>query len=380
MFSSNQRLQDCAVSDPAHVTPGSQGLHVFLIQQALRLLTSAEIAPSELDSFTYGPSTAEEVLAYKQQRGIINFAYQTTADNIVGKMTIERLDREMLAFEMGLLRLGGAGFLFRGISLLAAGKVATAGPQVVIVSEGQVQFSTWARQVVKFFTEAKKPIANLSIEAPTSPSQIATVYETAAILAGAGGIIIINAGHGFPPGAGTADDGRFDLAPHKRFMVGGRNNILVGEPAPPNPTEKIVRMHTSAFYDEEPGLPRRSKKHDDETINQKQPAAKERLANWNAYESVCKSFKARRLHGVVLLTCRVGQSSGLLKKVSTQWGCPIIGYRRRVVGELTRNFKGKRLVSLRSRLFLEGDAPNSGTNIPLGEVWIPMASDMVLIS
>ena len=38
-------------------------------------------------------------MAYKQKRNIINYSYQTRADNIVGKMTIAALDEEMLDWE-----------------------------------------------------------------------------------------------------------------------------------------------------------------------------------------------------------------------------------------------------------------------------------------
>jgi len=50
-------------------------------------------------SSRYDPSTANAVLLYKKERNIINRSYQTQADNIVGKMTIAALDREMLAKE-----------------------------------------------------------------------------------------------------------------------------------------------------------------------------------------------------------------------------------------------------------------------------------------
>ena len=50
LFSGNQRLESCAVSDPSHVTNGDHGLHVFLIQQAVRVLDAADIARAELDS------------------------------------------------------------------------------------------------------------------------------------------------------------------------------------------------------------------------------------------------------------------------------------------------------------------------------------------
>ena len=42
------------------------------------------------------------MLAYKAARGIINRAYQTVPDNIVGKMTITSLDNDMVPLEHGV--------------------------------------------------------------------------------------------------------------------------------------------------------------------------------------------------------------------------------------------------------------------------------------
>lgn len=92
-------LQACLVKDPAHVLPGARGAHVAKIQKALLLLDKAEISASELRSKTYGATTTAAVLAFKRKRKIINVAYQTQADNIVGKMTIARLDEEMVELE-----------------------------------------------------------------------------------------------------------------------------------------------------------------------------------------------------------------------------------------------------------------------------------------
>jgi hypothetical protein len=91
----NAALQSCLVSDPAHVTPGARGEHVGLIQKCVLVLDDSRIAPDELRTRTYGPSTAAAVLSYKRARKIINRAYQSQADNIVGKMTIAKLDEEI---------------------------------------------------------------------------------------------------------------------------------------------------------------------------------------------------------------------------------------------------------------------------------------------
>lgn len=98
-FRNDPRLQQCAVSHPAHVTPGSRGPHVRLIQAALEELDGATIALSEIETAFYGPSTASAVLTYKTDRKIINSSYQRTADNIVGLMTVKAMDDELLANE-----------------------------------------------------------------------------------------------------------------------------------------------------------------------------------------------------------------------------------------------------------------------------------------
>lgn len=95
VFRGNPKLEAAAISDPAHILPGAWGPHVGKIQMALIQLNGANIAEYELQRQAYGVSTAAAVLAYKRKRNIINFSYQTKADDIVGKMTIAALDREM---------------------------------------------------------------------------------------------------------------------------------------------------------------------------------------------------------------------------------------------------------------------------------------------
>jgi peptidoglycan hydrolase-like protein with peptidoglycan-binding domain len=99
LFQGSTSLEACLSHDSAHVTPGAVGEHVQLIQRALVYLGDKSITGSEYRSGTYGPTTAGAVLRFKQQRQIINRTYQTQADNIVGKMTIRRLDDEMLMIQ-----------------------------------------------------------------------------------------------------------------------------------------------------------------------------------------------------------------------------------------------------------------------------------------
>jgi hypothetical protein len=99
LLSSNDRLQACEVQDLAHVKTGDQGDFVNLIQQALAATDDADIDEGEVRASRYGKSTASAVLNYKTKRQIINRAYQNKPDDIVGKMTIKRLDDEMAELE-----------------------------------------------------------------------------------------------------------------------------------------------------------------------------------------------------------------------------------------------------------------------------------------
>lgn len=100
LFQGDKRLEACLTQDPQHVTVGCEGDYVSRIQSAVMTLGELAIDGAELRDGYYGPSTARAVLDYKQRRGIINFTYQRSADSIVGKMTMARLDFEMSMIEM----------------------------------------------------------------------------------------------------------------------------------------------------------------------------------------------------------------------------------------------------------------------------------------
>lgn len=99
LFHGDPNLEAAAVADSAHITLGCSGPYVNKIQAALIVIDGADISPDETQRRSYGPSTASSVLAYKQERNIINRSYETQADNIVGKMTMASLDAEMLKQE-----------------------------------------------------------------------------------------------------------------------------------------------------------------------------------------------------------------------------------------------------------------------------------------
>ncbi|GLS24154.1 hypothetical protein GCM10007874_71750 [Labrys miyagiensis] len=96
LFKNNTRLQGCLHNDTDHVKFGDTGDYVFAIQMALLTIDKANIDPRELKGQTFQQSTQDAVLSYKRTRKIINASYQASADAIVGRMTIERLDDDLL--------------------------------------------------------------------------------------------------------------------------------------------------------------------------------------------------------------------------------------------------------------------------------------------
>ena len=63
---------------------------IFAPALSVIILDAANISDDELQRQFYGDSTADAVLVYKRKRSIINRAYQTTADNIVGKTVADK--------------------------------------------------------------------------------------------------------------------------------------------------------------------------------------------------------------------------------------------------------------------------------------------------
>jgi hypothetical protein len=148
MLSSNllkgdAKLAACQTQDAAHLTIGAKGEHVAKVQFALFALDSSAIDSGEVKLQTYGPSTAKAVLAYKTKRKIINTAYQKTPDNIVGKMTITRLDQDMRLFEQthrgfgecGPAQSGGGPAVLAAVQPRGSGLVAAPGGKLAQLSK-----------------------------------------------------------------------------------------------------------------------------------------------------------------------------------------------------------------------------------------------------
>jgi hypothetical protein len=107
LFKNNKQLQKCLISDPDHIVANEppirrgvndKGEHVALIHKALRQVMPNVSFGLEEATETYGPKTAEVVRQFKamQDPPILNKSLQQKVpDNIVGKLTIAALDREV---------------------------------------------------------------------------------------------------------------------------------------------------------------------------------------------------------------------------------------------------------------------------------------------
>jgi hypothetical protein len=103
LFAGDATLQRAADIDSGHIVPGAIGDHVAKIQTALLFLTTSSIENTEFLEGRYGTTTADAVLDYKEEREIINPTYQKTADNIVGRMTMARLDKDLTESQLATL-------------------------------------------------------------------------------------------------------------------------------------------------------------------------------------------------------------------------------------------------------------------------------------
>jgi peptidoglycan hydrolase-like protein with peptidoglycan-binding domain len=377
LFWGDAKLEAAAVKDASHIVQGARGEHVVKIQTALNLLDGAALAMDGI----YGPRTAAAVLAYKQKRGIINLSYQTRADDIVGKMTIAALDRELQRLVPHSLSVN---FL---LSASLTSGLQT--PRTVIVTEPAPTSVKWAQQVVDFCQKNQSslpimPASKVVVPVGNTPAQIADVYKGVATQAGAGGCIIVSVGHGGASPVGDQDVGMVDLGPSNAFKVAGRNCLLVGEilggkrrPLTIPPTmnnDDIDFFHTEVFYADPKPPPSHSRKEDDEA-NSANDGPKARLANWKAYEDIAAAIKGARVGLVVFMTCVVGKAPGMLRKMASQWGCDILAYKRLIaIGEASNR---------RARAFFENDPegtdPNVTSNTPLAEVMPPPSRDAVWI-
>jgi len=92
LFRGDSKLEQAAVSDPAHILPGARGPHVAKIQQALNQASGARIVVDGV----YGAATAAAVADFKRNQRPQILNVQGQIDDIVGVKTMAALDAALL--------------------------------------------------------------------------------------------------------------------------------------------------------------------------------------------------------------------------------------------------------------------------------------------
>jgi hypothetical protein len=223
----------------------------------------------------------------------------------------------------------------------------------VVLSVTADGWNVWGEHFVR-----RQPLARIqhTIGAHPSVNQAKAAILRAIGAAGATGRVIINVGHGAGGGALPAISGKFELAPANVMTIGGRdvNNVFV-----------------DVFYDVNlTGPPAMSDMENDLKNNPNSP----RLARWSVYQEISRAFKSSGVREVVLLTCRVGNSTEFLRKVANDWGTVIRAYRQRVA--LTEDITTVgRTVTRRFFMHLENNPPagKSAADLIVLEEEIPFA-------
>jgi hypothetical protein len=342
----SSRLQECLISDKSHVTRGDKGDHVALIQGALFTLDRCQIAMNELLQQLYGNGTAAAVLQYKKKRRIINYSYETSVDDIVGRMTIHSLDTEMQLYERSYFS-----------PLLAFGVALPSQPHGVIISQSDHTARAWAEQVV-----AANNTNFLSVRPSPqgTPQDIVKKLREAIQAAGPGGLLIVAAGHGVAlqnPNAGV-----FDLVENHEMRIGGKG------------ANQDPKAFVDVFYADPPPSGSPQTLSDKQVDEQLKPGGwQQRLDRWSVYQDLIKTFVDGRLGLVVLLTCNIGNARVFLDKVVFQWHTPILAYKDFV------NYTGFK-PHVRAVLDQDFGTPGFGTNVPFSEISIPLTTTNLVVS
>jgi hypothetical protein len=224
------------------------------------------------------------------------------------------------------------------------------GPEIKPSPAAPIFKYTGRKQVLMPNTQSARPIVD--------------TIKRAVQIAGTDGEVIFNVGHG----ATTADDetgtkGSVDLGPPGVLRLGGfgLTNVFVDIFYDTNvpdlvapPTRGGVRNKSQQKFDQEIS---------DDTAALFSPgqraAAQKRQANWAMYREICVAFNMVKPYRVVFLTCRVGNSPNFLRKIAIDWDVVVVGFKKRVMLAPQDN--------RRVRLYLEGDAPDFGSNVESNE-------------
>ena len=202
----------------------------------------------------------------------------------------------------------------------------------VILSVNDGMWSKWGAQYV-----AKAPLLR---EQQLVKDKIDAVAGKKAILAaiaaaGTGGTLVMNVGHGaLVADNGTKDEGMFQMLP---------SGSVVGTPGAMDICGRNAAStaFVNVFYDEPKVKPNVS----DIKFDEGQAPPPERLLRWRTYKEIGAAMKAQGLDRVILLSCEIGQSSGMMTKVAADWQTAVQAYSVELVAEEQKGDRTHRIIA-----------------------------------
>ncbi len=222
----------------------------------------------------------------------------------------------------------------------------------------------WAQQYV-----ASDPQNRRLVElTDDTPEAAVTASQIAAGLAGPDGTVIYAVGHGGGD-ANRLEAGNADFAPHRRLrvtqfvafwdvrtrgwdqlpavsVIEGELNLALALRSPRERHQAVAQWQNRFFVNA--------------TRAVEQMRDRRRVQRY--YEQIAEIYHRLPVERIILLTCNVGNSTAFLDELSTDFGVPVAGFRRRVVSQPFQRGRQRRV-----RMFLEGDEPGHGTNVEEAE-------------
>ena len=216
--------------------------------------------------------------------------------------------------------------------------------KTVILSERRGFFKHWANQFVSAQPSGRAIVIAGNIRRNSSHEQVLSFinnyYARAIQLAGNGGCLIISLGHG---GSSEINStvGMVDLLPNRALRMQREHVMYAGSEVEEGdisvlgraPNVRVCRQFNRYDFDESTLRP---EPPEDQIIDYMNclgaRAAQPRQRFQQAYARIGELLNQERVNEVIFLTCRVGNATDFIDRMSQNWRTRIVAYSRRVAG------------------------------------------------
>jgi hypothetical protein len=199
----------------------------------------------------------------------------------------------------------------------------------------------WGERYVK-----RQPLQRTQITIESKPSLViakAKILQTIKA-AGAEGTVVFNVGHGGIFGRGQSPrQGTVEIAPGGVMTIAGDG----------------AKGFVDVFYDETRRGPKNTTQlEDDLRLSPDSP----RLVNFGIYQEIARAFKTTGVRKVIFLSCNIGNSSEMLKKIARDWHVIVQTYTGKIEIDTIKTFNGaNKLVNTSTMMFTQNNPPPYGS-------------------